>query len=346
MAELDLTNIAAASIATPGPGVLAVYSELTSPAKRLSTKDDAGLVVNLIGQATTDQGANRLTNKDLDDATTFIVDNADTTKKLTFSTGGASTATVLTVAEAQTTSQTLNVPNIAGSSIIITDTLAQAITGVKTMTNMTAAAGTTAIPARTLTSGTNLTAAAAGAEEFDGVGMYNTVDVTNGRRLNDGWNLFRLAANGSGITTIADAFGANAGIPTVLNGVYEIEWDLYIAVSVAATGNITFTIVNTQTVTNMVASWRGSAIAGIAATGTVSEAGVITQTAASVALPATGTLAIANHHYVVRAIIEAATAGNVRLRLTQNVGGTATVQRGSFFKVRRLAAANVGTFVA
>lgn len=230
---------------------------------------------------------------------------------------------------------------------IFTDNVsAEALTGVKTMTNMTAAAGIATVPSRTLLAGTNLTNAAAGAEEFDGVAIYNTVDVTNGRRYNDNWNYFRLAANGSGITTIADAFGANAGIPTVLNGVYEIEWDLFIVVTVAATGNITFTIVNTQTVTNMVASWRGSVISGIGATGAESGAGIITQTGASVALPATGTLAIATHHYTVKAIIEAATAGNVRLRLTQNVGGTATVQRGSFFKVRRLAAANVGTFVA
>ena len=31
MAELDLTNIAAASISTPASGVMAIYAELTSP---------------------------------------------------------------------------------------------------------------------------------------------------------------------------------------------------------------------------------------------------------------------------------------------------------------------------
>lgn len=42
MAELDLTAIAAASIATPAAGVLAVYADSTS--KLLSTKDDTGAV--------------------------------------------------------------------------------------------------------------------------------------------------------------------------------------------------------------------------------------------------------------------------------------------------------------
>lgn len=45
MAELDLTNIADASIATPAAGVTAVYANSTS--KRLSTKDDAGVITVL-----------------------------------------------------------------------------------------------------------------------------------------------------------------------------------------------------------------------------------------------------------------------------------------------------------
>lgn len=59
MAELDFTNIAAASIATPAAGVTASYIELTSPAKRLCTKDDAGLVIPYVGQATTDALSNK-----------------------------------------------------------------------------------------------------------------------------------------------------------------------------------------------------------------------------------------------------------------------------------------------
>lgn len=346
MAELDLTAITAASIATPASGVLAVYAELTSPAKRLSTKNDAGTVVNLIGQTTTDTGANRLTNKDLEDATTNIVDEADTTKKLAFSVGGGSTGVVLTIAEAQTTSQTLNVPNIAGSSIIITDTLTQAITGVKTLTNPTTAAGTTAIPSLTLTAGTNMTTPTAGVQEFDGTAFYDTNDITNGRRYRDSWSFFRLTANGTPFNTITDFFGTNDGIPTVLNGVYEIEWHCYFAIA-ALGGTVTWTIVNTQTVTNMVASYLGNAAGGLAAVGAPQMAGVVTQTAASVALPVTGTLTITtNHYYVVKALIECGTAGNVRLRATAGATTTIGALRDSYFKVRRLPVGNAGTFVA
>lgn len=346
MAEIDFTNIAAASIATPSSGVLAVYSELTSPAKRLSSKNDAGTVINYVGQATTDTGANRLANKDLEDATTNIVDEADTTKKLAFSVGGATTATVLTLAENQSTSQTISFPNVTGAAILITDLLAQNITGVKTMTNMTTAAGTTGVPSMTMTAGTNMTSPSAGVQEFDGVAVYNTVDTTNGRRYNDSWHLFRLAANGSAANPITDFFGATSAIPTVLNGVYEIEWHCYFAIA-ALGGTVTWTITNTQAVTNMVASYLGNAAGGLAAVGTPQMAGVVTQTAAGVALPVTGTLTITtNHYYVVKALIEAGTAGNVRLRFT--CGATTTLQplRGSYYKVRRLPAGNAGTFVA
>lgn len=45
MAELDLTNIAATSIATPAAGVTAVYVDSTS--KTLKTKNDAGFVTGI-----------------------------------------------------------------------------------------------------------------------------------------------------------------------------------------------------------------------------------------------------------------------------------------------------------
>jgi hypothetical protein len=343
MAELDLTNIADGSISTPASGVTALFVNTNAPAKRLATKDDAGTLVQFVGLATSDTGAQRLQNKDIDVSNCSLVDPTDTTKEIDFTCSGNTTGIVLTLASAQSTSQTLNVPNITASSIIITDTLTQSITGVKTMTNMTTAAGTTTIPSMTLTSGTNMTTPTAGVVEFDGTAMYTTNDTTNGRRYNDNWHYFRLTANGSAISTIADFFGTNDGIPTVLNGVYEIEWHCYFVV--ATGGTSTWTIVNTQTVTNMVANWIATPIAGFATQGTMTGAGVITQTNASVALPVTGSLSAANHYHVIKATIEAGTAGNVRLRQTMSAG-TSTPQRDSYFKVRRIPSANVGTYVA
>ena len=132
----------------------------------------------------------------------------------------------------------------------------------------------------------------------------------------------------------------------MLNGVYEIEWNCYFAI-VALGGTVTWTITNTQTVTNMVATWEGCAIGGMQAQAASMSAGVVTATAAVTALPITGTLTITtNHWYKIRALIECATAGNVRLRFT--CGATTTLQplRGSYYKVRRLSAGNAGVFVA
>lgn len=222
-------------------------------------------------------------------------------------------------------------------------TLVTPILGVATATTLNLNAGTTTVAPLILAAGTNMTTPTVGVNEFDGVSFYNTVDTTNGRRNVDCWNLFRLAANGNAISTIADFFGSTDGIPTVLNGVYEIEWDVYF--TVATGGTSTFTIVSTQSLTNMVADWKGSVITGIAATGALSGAAVVTQTATSVALPVTGALSAASHHYVIHAIVEAAAAGNIRLRQTMSAG-TSTPLRGSYFKVRRLPAGNAGTYVA
>jgi hypothetical protein len=211
---------------------------------------------------------------------------------------------------------------------------------------MIVVAGTASQAPLTLTSGTLETSPSGGEQEYDGTALYSTNDSTNGRRVNDTWNYFRLAANGSGITTIADFFGTNDGIPTVLNGVYDIEWHCYWVHTTTGTGTITWTIVNTQTVTNMVAEYMQCPIGGIGTVGTPQTAGVIAQTAASVALPVTGVnTAVANHYAKIHATFEAATSGNVRLRMTASAG-TATPSRDSFFRVRRLPAGNVGTYVA
>jgi hypothetical protein len=218
---------------------------------------------------------------------------------------------------------------------------------VETLTNKSMGACTLTVPNFTVvTGGTLMTTPTAGVQEADSAAFYNTLDITNGRRFNDNWNYFRLTGSGSGITTIADFFGANSAIPTVLNGVYEIEWHCYWVHTTTGTGTITWTIVNTQTVTQMVAEYVQCPVAGIGTVGAMQTAGVIAQTAASVALPASGAnTAIANHYAKIHAVIEAATAGNVRLRMTASAG-TATPSRDSFFRVRRLPSGNAGTFVA
>jgi hypothetical protein len=208
--------------------------------------------------------------------------------------------------------------------------------------------GTTALAPLTMPAGSLLTVPAAGAQENDGAGFYSTVDVTNGRRFNDNWNYFRLTAPAAGITTIADVFGATgSGIPTVLNGVYEIEWHVYWVHTTTGTGTITWTIVSTTNWTNLVANYIQAAAAGIGTVAAPQMAGVLASAAAaSIALPVTGVnTAVANHMARIHAVVECGTAGNIRLRMTASAG-TATPSRDSYFKVRRLPAGNAGTFVA
>lgn len=91
------------------------------------------LSTTLVGRGTTDTGANRLQNKDLEDATTNIVDDGDTSKKVAFSVGGATTATVLTLTDVQTTSQALTFPNIRqGETLAVKPQIAGALVAAPT----------------------------------------------------------------------------------------------------------------------------------------------------------------------------------------------------------------------
>lgn len=157
-------------------------------------------------------------------------------------------------------------------------------------------------------------------------------------------NRFRLAANGAALgPTIADYFGANSSLPTVLNGIYELTFWLYYLKTTA--GTVTYTITNTQTYTNLVASYLQTAVAGVTPNAAMTAGGLVTNTAAAAALPATAALSAGNHFALITAHVECAAAGNIRLRVTQSAG-TITPLRGSFYTARLLTAANVGSFVA
>jgi hypothetical protein len=66
------------------------------------------------------------------DGTFFVKNTADTTKQFKWSLSGNTTGIALTLATAQTTAQTLNVPNITGTDTIATLGLAQTFAGSKT----------------------------------------------------------------------------------------------------------------------------------------------------------------------------------------------------------------------
>lgn len=312
MAELDVSNIAAASISTPGAGVTAVFVDGTNaPTKRLRTKDDAGTVIAYVGQSTTDT----LTNKSVDLATNTV-------------TG--------TTAQFNTALSDNDFATLAGSEVLTN----------KTLTNPITSAGTTGVASMTITAGTNLTNAIAGGIEADATGFYKTINTTSGRQQDVVQSVYRTTSNGSALgAAITDYFPATSSFPTVTNGVYLLKYYLWFLKTTA--GTVTWTITNTQAYTNAVAWHLSDAVGGVATNAATTGDGIVTNTTAAMALPvAAGNLTTAvNHYHEITALVECGTAGNIRLRVTSSAG-TVTPLRGSFYTAQQISANNIGTFVA
>lgn len=258
----------------------------------------------------------------------------------------ANTALVGTRTAATGTTRPLRLVAQASSGGALTY-LEVATTGITATTQINTAAGTTAIAPLSVTNGTNLATATANAVENDGTAFYKTQDTTNGRAYLDGWNYFRLTGSGTGITTIADFFGATgSGIPMVANGVYEIEWHAYFSQATAGTATWTVTTATTA-LANLTGEYMCSNIAGIGTVGAPQTAAINVTASSATAFPVTGTEATAATHYCTIRVIATAGAGasNTRLRLTMGAG-TATPLINSYFRVRRLPGGNIGTFVS
>lgn len=207
------------------------------------------------------------------------------------------------------------------------------------------AGSATAASKMKITSGTLLTTPEAGAVEYDGNAFYETVNATEGRLLTPNYAFFRLTSDagapiGAGI---ADYFGSNSAFPTVASAIYLFEAFLWFLKSTA--GTVTWTLTNTGTYANVVACALETASAGFTA-GNAQAYGLVAGTTQAQSLGVTGSLAdAANHATWLRALVEITNAGNIRLRATESAG-TITPLRGSFYRVTRLPAGNVGAFVA
>lgn len=206
-------------------------------------------------------------------------------------------------------------------------------------------AGTTTIAPLTLTAGTSLTTPAAGAVEFDGSTFFSTGDVTDGRGYIPSVHYFRLTSDGSAITTIANYFGATSGISLDANIFYEVEAYLYFTKTTAGTATFTMTFSNAPV--NNDAFYVGTAVGGVGTVGTAQTAALTKSTATAGALPVTGTLTTAvNHQYVLQSMFQAnaTTGGTLNIQVTSSAGSI-TPLTGSYYKITRLPAANVGAFV-
>lgn len=207
----------------------------------------------------------------------------------------------------------------------------------------TATAGTAPLK---LNSGTNLTAAEAGAVEYDGVTSYFANDTSSGRGYLPSTQIFRLTSTGGAIgPAIANFFGATSAIQLAAGGAYEIEAYCYFTKTTA--GTVTVTATTSAAPVNLNGYIRYGAAVGGTATGAASQINLFNSTATASAFGASASLTTAvNHLFIVKLVVESnASASNLRINFTSSAG-TVTPLRGSYYKVVRLPAGNTGSFVA
>jgi hypothetical protein len=208
-------------------------------------------------------------------------------------------------------------------------------------------AGTAAIAPISLTSGTNLTSAAAGAIEFDGVSMYGTTNTGDGRGRIPLEQYFHLTATGGTISTIANYFGTTSNPSLVSGGYYEIEITMYYLKTTA--GTVTWTLTNSATPTNMNYYYEMSPITGIVAPpGTTSTmiAGQIYGITSAASSFTTGSLTTGVNHYArFKIFLSNGTGTSLKIQATASAG-TITPGIGSTWTSRRIPTGNTGTFAA
>lgn len=258
----------------------------------------------------------------------------------------------LTASTGNITATTGNILTSAGSitsATTLTATLGNitATAGNVVASSITPVAGIATVAPIVLTSGTNLTTAAAGAIEYDGVNMYGTTDTTSGRSSVGLYNQFKLAANGTAIATgIANYFGATSNIALVANALYEIEITAYFLKTTA--GTVTWTLTNSAAPTNQNIYYEMSPITGIVAPPGTASTMLTGQAANSTATYSftTGSLTTGVSHFARFKIqLVNGTGTSLKIQVTQSAG-TLTPYSGSIWTARRLNPTNNGTYVA
>ena len=226
-------------------------------------------------------------------------------------------------------------------------TIAQPSSGTVAALNLPASTAT--IPMLAMAAGTVLTSAAAGNFEYDGTNSYFTNETTSGRGLIPVEQIFHLAADGGGITTIANFFGTTSNISLVSGGYYEIEIVLYY--TVGSTGSVvTWTLTNSAAPTSMDLYYEMCPITGIVAPpGTATTlVGQILGGVTAAQTVATGALTASTSQYArFRIMLKNGTGTSLKIQATETTQTTAiTPKLGSYWKCKRIPAGNVGTFAA
>ena len=211
--------------------------------------------------------------------------------------------------------------------------------------NLTTLAGTNTIPPLKLTAGTNLSTPSAGAIEYDGTVIYSTNDVSSQRGYVPSTQIFRLAANGSSITTIANFFGPISSIQLAAGGVYEIEAYCYFA-KLTTNSTVVVTITTSAAPVNLNAILQYGLLTNGGVAGAANQVALFSSTSTSATLTSGTLTAAQNHAFTLRLILDAnASASNLRINFT-STAGSVTPYRNSYYKVTKLPSGNVGNFVA
>lgn len=215
--------------------------------------------------------------------------------------------------------------------------------GINTSAFLNLAAGTTTKTPLLFNSGTNLTTAIAGAEEFDGIQKYFTIDTTSGRGATPVQQYFHLTANGSAITTIANFFGTTSNISIVSGGYYIIDLDLWYATT--GTGADTFTFTNSAAPTSQNIHVDSAPATGITSTPTASLTADILNSTTAAQTYVTSSLTAGNHHDHFKILLKNGTGTSLKIQAT--AGGTnITPQIGSYWTAQRISPNNIGTFAS
>jgi hypothetical protein len=197
-----------------------------------------------------------------------------------------------------------------------------------------------------LSSGVNLTTAEAGAIEYDGANMYGTNDTTSGRGSIPIEQIYKLTANGTAITTIANFFGTTSNIPVVANAFYEIEIVMFYLKTTS--GTVTWTLTNSASPVSQNVYYEMSPVTGIVTppgTATMLTGQSSNNTTAAYTVT-TGTLTSAVTHYArFKVWLNNGSGTSVKIQATAGAGNL-TPLVGSIWYCKRLPATNVGTYAA
>lgn len=251
------------------------------------------------------------------------------------------TTSTATASVFNTNATTLNIGGAATTIAI------GAATGTTTINNALAlSAGTTTKAPLDFASGTNLTTASAGAVEYDGSFFYATRETTSGRGSLSVNNIFRLASNGSTISSISNFFGTTSAINLAAGSVYEVEFYGYFTKTTA--GTVTWTMTSSSAPTHVSAFYVASPVTGIGTVGGTTGTPVTAWTAATtpgttLAFAATGSLTTGVNHTVhIKATIFTNLATTFTLQAT-SATGTITPLAGSYYTVKRISSSQ-GSF--